>query len=217
MDDALLAELGGVAALSQPDKAEMPGAADSPTKDAYDVTPTPDARPLAQRADAKFSVAAGGKGYNVVVVGDYFVPSAEGKGKILKPYRLDFNLMSLDGALSVIVSKLLLPKLRKVYGSNVVNFHTHNVVEAKPLSAASAPINSLQYMDRPRLERYVAENGVPVDPKAYPDVSHLREAVIDHKLNPKGFELREAARQEDREKTAELLRMNPDIAPEPMA
>lgn len=210
-NDPLLAELRGLSGnpeLSQPDASAHP--AETAQPDPLDVAPRPKQGSLVKQADAKFSTRAGGKGYRVVVGGDYYTRSADSSGKVLKPFELAFNLPHLEAALSTIVSKLLLSALQKNY-PGVINFRTHTIISATPLTPDTPPTTSLQFMDRERLERYIQDNGVPIDPNVYEDVVHLREAVIDHKLNPKDFDKREARRRAARAEMAELLAMNPDL------
>lgn len=214
--DPLLAELKGLPGAPShqaPDAAAFPGADSepAPSSDPLDVTPRPTATPLVAAANAKHSKAVGGKGFRITVAGDYYVLASEGNGKITKRYELSFNLPSVDGALGKIVGKLLVPALKKHY-PGALGYRTHEVVSAVPLTDDTPPTNSLQFMDRGRLERYIIDNAVPIDPKTYPDTAHLREACVDHKLNPNGFERREARKQAERAETRELLAMNPDLA-----
>lgn len=217
--DPLLAELRGLPgapAVTAPDALTLPGATTAPpppANDPLDVSRKPTVSPAIERANAQHSIKAGGRGFRVTVAGDYYVNAKEGKGKITKRYELSFNLPSLDGALSKIVGKLLLPALKTHY-EGALGYRTHEVISAEPLTADTPPTNSLQFMDKERLGRYILENGIPINPAAYPDVQHLREACIDHRLNPKGFEEREARKQAERAETRELLEMNPEIKPE---
>lgn len=210
--------LGPSASVESPDAARLPGAVGAPTpdRDPLDVTPPPPG-PAIKRADAVHATRAGGKGYRVVVSGEYFVRASEGKGRITKRYSLAFNVPSLEAILSKLLKKpadgsdgVLTRALKKHY-PGAIGPRTHEIVEAKPLSPDTAPTNSLQFMDRARLERYIAENGVPINPADYSEVTTLRDAVIDQKLNPKGFEEREARRQAERAEQRELLDMNPDL------
>lgn len=214
--NSLLEELNGKPGITEANVSEPKES----TRDPLDVAQPPSAGPTAAKSDAVHSIKVpGGKGYRVVVVGDYYRPAKEGKGKVLARYELAFNLPYLvspdgkTGALGIIVGKLLLPALQKKY-PGAIGYRTHEVIKAEALTPDTPPTTSLQYMDRERLERYIADNSVPIKASEYPDDAVLREAVMDHKLNPKGFEEREAVKQADRRSTAELLAMNPDLAPE---
>lgn len=209
--DELLKELQGdtTTQITSPD-GETAG--DASQRDPLDVAPQADTRSATTKADAKHAIKAGGKGYEVVVAGEYYTHSSDSTKKIVKPYELSFNLPSLEGALSVIVGKLLVPKLQK-FDAQALTYRTHEIIRATPLTPDTPPTTSLQFMDQDRLERYIADNAVPINPEDYSDVVHLRESVIDHQLNPNGFEKREAIRQADRAKTRELLAMNPDLDP----
>lgn len=221
-NDALLRELNGEAPLTpgtlsatitQPDG---PLAAPAAGKDRLDVTPAPQAPSLAG-ADKIHSKAAGGDGYAVKIRGTYTVRAPEGKGKVQKFYELTFNMPYLihprtgASALGMIVGKLLNPKLKKIDPA-AIHYRTHEVVSAEPLTPSTPPVNHLQFMDRARILQYIRDNDVPVNPAMYPDITELREVVIEHKLNPEGFAEREKKRSESRADAAELLAMNPDIA-----
>lgn len=221
-NDALLRELNGEAPLTpstlsatitHPDGA--PAAAPD-AKDRLDVTPAPAAAPSLAGSDKTHSKAAGGDGYAVRVRGTYTVRSPEGKGKVQKLYDIVFRMPYLihprtgASALGMIVGKLLNPKLKQI-DPGALHYRTHEVVSAEPLTPTTAPVNHLQFMDRKRIERYIVDNEVPVNPAMYPDITDLREVVIEHKLNPDGFLEREKKRAESRADAAELLAMNPDI------
>lgn len=212
--ETLLKDLKGVPGLSkfesidahkfpQPDPETLP--------DPLRVTPPRDARTPAQRLDAAHALKAGGSGYACIVEGEYTALAPNGgKGKVRKPYRLNFTVPQQEGALALIVSKLLMPALRKFH-PDVVHFRTHEIVSCEPLGDAP-PTDSLQYMGREGLEFFAREHRVPVDVKQYPKLTDLRETLIDWKLNPKGFEAREARRQAERAEMAELMRLNPQLA-----
>lgn len=206
--DPLVAQLNGKKGITD-DNVSVPAES---LRDPLDVTPVTSSAPSIQKSDAVHSTkVAGGKGYRVVVVGDFYRLAKEGKGKVADRYELAFNLPALEGALSKIVGKLLLPALQKRY-PGAIGYRTHEVKSAEPLTPDTPPTNSLQFMDRERLERYIVDNGVPIAPADYDDVLVLREAVIDHKLNPKDFEKREARKQAERAETRELMALNPELA-----
>lgn len=187
---------------------------EAPAEDPLDVKPQP--RPSATAAlDAKHSTAAGGQGYAVTVVGDFYVPAKDAPGKkVLKPYKIQVNLPHLDGALSVIKNRLLDVALRKKHGAEgYLGYHTHHIEKAVPLGNSPA-VRHLQYMDRAGLEAFIADErsrGCTIDASFYRDVEKLRNAVMDYAQNPQGFEKREAARQADLKTQAELEAMNPDL------
>lgn len=220
-NEALLRELNGeapiapgaTATLTQPDG---PNEQPAPTADRLDVTRVTPAPSLAL-VDKIHSKAAGGDGYAVTVYGSYTVRAPEGKGKVQKNYKLVFNMPYLihprtgASALGMIVGKLLNPKLKKM-DPNAIHYRTHHVEGARPLTTSTPAVNHLQFMDRKRIEQYIADNNVPVVAAAYPEITELRDVVIEHKLNPEGFDVREKKRMESRADAAELLEMNPDIA-----
>lgn len=209
----LLAELKGVKGLTHFESVDA-GRDVQPDRtvgeDALRVAPLKDDRTLMRKYDDKFSTAIGGKGYRMVVRGEFVAQNPSGQGKVRRPYELAFNVPKLDGALSLIVSKLLLPALRAAY-EGVVNYRTHEPVSVEPLSPDMPAPDNLQYFDRDRLERFVEENRVPIRSHEYEKVEDLRESVIDWKLNPVGFEKRDAHRQKARAEMAELVALNPHL------
>lgn len=206
--DALLDALAGQADPLALD-AQDPGLSEDPLEVKEPAAPNP-----IKAMDAKFSTRAGGKGYAVEVAGDYYAMSEERKGKVKKPYSIVVNLASLDAAMSVIKKNLLERAIRAKY-PDYVGVHTHHIVKATPLSPETPESSNLQFMPRERLERYIADHRVPVDPANYKDVVVLRETVVDYTLNPVGFEAREAEKQKKRAEQAELAALNPDLIPAP--
>ncbi len=213
--EALLAEIRGQNGvhLTSIDAGRMPQPPAVNPHDALTVAPLKDDRPLVRRADDKFSTFVGGQGFRVVVFGEYYALAPMGQGKVRKPYEIPFNVPALEGALSLIATKLLDVALKRHY-PDAIKFRTHEIKSVEALSADTPPTTSLQYKDRDRLERHVHEHKVPLNPAEYPKLEHLREACIDFQLNPKDFEKREARRQADRKADAELMRLNPDLDPD---
>lgn len=228
MKDPLLAELSGQGSEEQ--QAPLPPGAQLEVKtegqdpqmhpatlaaaaaehDPLAVQPKP-AAPLVAQKDAVHATKFGGKGYRVTVEGNYYAPAKDAPGKkVVKPYKVEVNLPQLDGALSVIKSKLLPIVLPKKY-ADYLGFQTHAITGYEAIGGAPES-NHLSLMKRPQLEQFVAQNSVPLSPAEYADTEVLRAAVIDWTLNPKDFEKREAARQADRAETKKLLDMNPELA-----
>jgi hypothetical protein len=211
--DDLMAELNGDTTTKISNVDVMP---ETPRPDPLVVAPTVAPSP-AVKLDAAHSTAAGGKGYAVTVKGEFYAPAKDAPGKkITKPYEVTINLPSLDmdgqGALSVIKNKLLDQVLRKKHAQDgYLGFRSHEIVKAVPLGNSPA-VAHLQYMDRAALEKFIADNRVPILPALYPDVAQLRQSVMDYAQNPKNFEKREAERQADLKQRAELLALNPDLA-----
>lgn len=166
-------------------------------------------------ADQRHSTKAGGKGYAVKVRGLYFANNPNGKGKVKLPYEIQINVAQLDGAKSTIKNKLLLPALKRKY-PDAVRHRTLHIVSAKALNAETPAVDSLDYLERPALEAYARGSKVPIDLSAYAvsdsGTTALREALVDHRQNPKGFAEREAARAAKRREDSELAALNPDLA-----
>lgn len=205
--DPLLAQLNG----EDPMPPRVDPAPDAAPSREVELTVAAPAVPSAvEKADKVFSTRAGGKGYAVVVKGEYFADNPSGRGKILKPYELEFYLPHLEAALSVIKNKLLEPKLRKTC-SDFVAVRTHKIVGSRPLSPETPETNNIQYMDRAQLEVHIKFIRAPIDPSAYADAADLRETLIDFIQTPDGFEKREAERRATRAGDAELAKLNPGI------
>lgn len=209
IDDAVAALIGG----DMPPRVD-PAPAPSPSRaDELRLT-TPAPLPPVAAADARHSLRAGGKGYRVKVRGLYFAPNPEGKGKVKKPYELEINVASLDGAKSTIKNKLLLPALKRDH-PEAVRHRTFHIVSATPLTADTPAPDSLDYLTRVQLEGYARSSRVPIDLTNYPatdsGTTAMREALIDHRQNPKGFAEREAARAAVQKENAELAALNPDL------
>ncbi len=169
-----------------------------------------------QAADAQHATRFGGRGYKIRVKGEYYAPAPSGAhGKIKKDYTAEFNVTQLDGALSIIKNKLLKLALTKKYPDFIAD-RTCYIIDATPLNAATPKSNNLAYMDRDQLESYVlmSQPRIPINPdsESYPDVTHLREAIIDYIQTPDGFKEREALRQEKRAEDRELALLNPELS-----
>lgn len=165
-----------------------------------------------EKADAAHATKAGGKGWKVVVKGEYFAENPSGRGKIAKPYTASFNLPHLyDGAaLSIIKNKLLEPALRKLH-KDFIAVRTNKIDSATPLSPDTPLSNNIQFMNRAQLVAHVAHIRAPINCAIYKDDADLRDALIDFVQTPDGFEKREAERQSKRKLDAELSELNPDL------
>jgi hypothetical protein len=198
-ENDLLAELNGVAANPQEAK-ELANAEAEAKIDPLAIVPKKrkSAVVLAKELANKEAPARGTsiKGYAVTVKGDYSVASHDSPGKKLKkPYVLTVNLPALEGALSTIKNKLL-DKMLKMKYPGYLTYLTHEIVEARPLSADTPPAANVAYMTFADLVSLIASERMPILPSNYEegDVVNLRAAVVDFRLNPKGFEAREEKR-----------------------
>ena len=221
--DDLMAELNGAPApktakTAKPDPDAMPpmidkGFVGAPKREDELTVPEPARRSAVQRADAVHATSAGGQGYRVRVKGEYLAAAPGGKGKIKMPYELEVNVAKLEGCLSVIKNKLIKPALRAKFPDFAAE-RTCAIVETTPLNAQTPKSRNLAYMDRADLEDYIAsaEPAIPIDPREYHDVTHLRDAIIDYTQTPSGFAEREAERQAKRAEDREVADLNPGLA-----
>ena len=205
--DALLDELNGAMPPMAPGDAEPVPA---PSREAELTVPSPPPPTAVRAADALHATSSGGKGWVVKVVGEYLAMAADGQKKVKRDYEAEFRLPHLDAALSVIKNKLLEPTLRKKY-ADFVGVRTHKIASATPMSPETPASNNLQYMSREQLSSHILAIRAPIDASAYPEVTDLRDAVIDFTQTPKGFPEREAKRQKDRAEDRELRALNPDV------
>ena len=206
--DDLLAEL----------QTPMPPMAPGETAPTHDLpraallTVAPPQRPTAiAKADSLHSTAVGGQGFRVKLRGEYMALRADGKGVVAKPFELEVNLPRLEGALSAIKNNLLKPLLKRKYPDFARPRGVGKIVDTQPLSPDTPRSRDLQYMDAAGLIEHIQAIKAPIDPKAYPDVTDLRDAIIDYVLTPSGFEAREAERQRKRLEAAEFHAMNPGL------
>jgi hypothetical protein len=192
-NDLLTQELAGlgVETGTSAKQIEEPGAQPRPLAEQLDSSiPTPTAlrpspTPRAQAADKVHSVAAGGAGYRVVIMGDY--KRATPQGPELKDYDLPFNLPFLvdskgAAALGIIVNashpeNSLLQRALKKKDPNFKSVHTHFIKSVTPLHGAPPP-TSLQYMGKEALAQYALSRQLGIDPEQYWDVEHLRADII---------------------------------------
>jgi len=205
--DPLLAELNGdLPPLAPGETAPVP----APSRDEQLTVARAPIPSQTKAADAVHATKAGGKGWRVVVKGEYLALAVDGRGKVKRDYEAEFVLPNLDAALSIIKNKLLDSALRKKY-PDFVAARTNKIVDARPLSPETPASRNLQYMNRAQLEAHVQEIRAPISIQDYPDVTDLRDAVIDYTQTPKGFAEREALRQKDRAEDRELRALNPEI------
>lgn len=189
-DQQLLRELNGIADAAEPRALDEQTQAPDLTSllemkpAALKVEP---AAPLAAKADKSNSVAAGGRGYKVVISGEYYAKSVETKGNVVKHYELPFNLPSLTNAkgespLAILLRastpehSLLMRALKKL-DPLYLAVRTHFVKSVTALNGAPQPA-SLQYASMRALADYAREHELGIDPDQYWDVEHLREDVI---------------------------------------
>lgn len=149
--------------------------------------PAPASAPRSSAADQVHSVKAGGRGYQVVVAGDYFSRAPDGKGHDLKEYEIPFNLPELknaagETALAIIIrlsrpEHSLLIRALKLKDPRFKAVHTYHVKSITALNGAPEP-TSVQYMSMEALSDFARQRELGIDPADYWDVEHLRADVI---------------------------------------
>lgn len=209
--DDLMKELNGESDAPPEGKWVGEAPTPAPTRDEELTVGAAKAPPsITRQMDAQFATNQGGHGYKVNLKGEYLAESSTGKGKIRKEFEISVNLPKLDAALSIIKNRLLKPAMKKKYPDFIVE-RTVYVVDATPLSPATPKSNNLAYMDFDQLKTYAAQVRAPIDPAAYFDVIHLRDAIIDWTQTPDGFKDREAVRQAARAEEREIAALNPGL------
>jgi len=152
----------------------------------------------------------GKKGYRVIVQGDYYA-AAPGRGKIIKRYKVDVMLPSMECALSVIKNKLLNAILKNKLG-DYLNFRTHEIVSYEAVGGAENPTSvPIQIMNRPELLQYIVDQGLPVKPKDFIEISDLRAAILYAVQDPKGYEEKFIDKRADAKQNRALKDLNPDL------
>jgi hypothetical protein len=212
-DNDLLAELNGEAATPEEAK-ELANAKKEATVDPLAVLPKKK-RSAAAAAEEKAAVEAAKKGasvrgYAVTVEGEYLVASKDVAGKKNKlPYSLTVNVRELEGALSTIKNKLLDKMLRMKY-PGYLTYATHEIVDARPLTTDTPPAANVAYMTWDQLVALIREERMPISVSAYDDgdVKNLRAAVVDFRVNPTDFNLREERRLASLREDKELAALN---------
>jgi hypothetical protein len=218
-NDDLLAELNGnvMETAATPAEAEELAAAKKVTAhNPLIVEPLPSMTAVA-KAEAKMNAAAGDnriRGYKVTVEGNYSAPSVDTPGrKVKRPYTIEVNLPSLEGALSIIKNKML-DKMLKVKFHDYITYLTHEITNVVPLTPDTPESNNVAYMSATGLLNFIATRGIPLDLRDYDDgrdIRSLRAAVTDYLLNTKDFKAREAKRLAAVKADRELEAMNPGL------
>src|SRR3972149_4892173 len=141
--DPLLAELNGdLPPLAPGETAPVP----APSRDEQLTVARAPIPPPTKAADAVHATKAGGKGWRVVVKGEYLALAAGGRGKVKRDYEAEVVLPNLDAALPILKNKLLDSALRKKY-PDFVAARTNKIVDARPLSPETPASRTLQYMN----------------------------------------------------------------------
>lgn len=150
------------------------------------------------------------KGYKVVVQGDYYA-SAPGHGKMIKRYKIEVMLPSMDRALSVIKNKVLQPLLKNKI-SDYLSFRTYEIVSYEPVGGAESPSNiPVHVMNRPELVKYIKDEGLPVKAVDFIEVQDLRDAILYAVQDPVGYEKKFTEKKADAAENKALKDLNPGI------
>ncbi|MCK5664842.1 MAG: hypothetical protein KAI17_15230, partial [Thiotrichaceae bacterium] len=155
--------------------------------------------------------AAKTKGFRVTVEGEYFTPGVAGK-KGLGTYKIEVMLPKMEAALSVIKNKLL-DRAIKLKHPESVGYRTHTITNVVCLDGSSA-VNAItpNEMNYSQLIEYVANKKLPVDPETFPEIAHLRAAIILAENDPKEFARKQAIAAEDQAENKALAELNPGLS-----
>jgi len=217
-NDDLLAELNGGTPATPKEGEELAAAKSATAHNPLVVDPLPPPSAV-KKAEAAMKAAAGDnrlRGYKVTVEGFYSAPSVDTPGrKVKRPYAMEVNLPSLEGALSVIKNKML-DKVLKMKYPDYVTYLTHEITNVTPLTPDTPESNNVAFMSAAGLLNFIATRGVPLDlEKNYDngkDIRGIRASVVDYLLNPKEFKKREEKRLAAAKVDRELEAMNPGLA-----
>jgi len=111
----------------------------------------------------------------VTVEGEYYCLT-EGH-KDTQPYKEDFIVPREEGALSLIVNKLLKARLQKKY-PGAKTYRTHEITQTKPAGKVSTK-KEIKDMNREELSNYIIANDLPLEAKDFWMVKDLRREVQD--------------------------------------
>lgn len=104
--------------------------------------------------------------YSITVAGQYMSVGDASGSKTLRKYEATFKLLSMEAALSVIVSKLLEIKLRKTY-PDYVTYRTHKITKVEvegPKPSAEVLGMVLEKMSLEQLADFCILREIQVDP-----------------------------------------------------
>lgn len=150
------------------------------------------------------------KGYKVVVQGDYYA-SAPGHGKMVKRYKVEVMLPSMDRALSVIKNKILQPLLKNKL-PDYLSFRTYEIVSYEAVGGVKSPTNiPVHIMNRPELIKYIEDEGLPVKVKDFIEIQDLRDAILYAVQDPIGYEKKFTEKKADAAENKALKELNPGI------
>lgn len=168
--------------------------------------------------------------FKVKVVGDYVARSGiMDKEKIKKSYVIEGNIPTLIAPLSVVKNKLLGPALAAKY-NDYVTFLTYHIIEITPLTPEAKTQMTkaeVSFMDRESLIKYVKDNNIGacsfevekgktqtfprLDPRYYPNLFKLREAVEQAKEDPIGYQKHFLIHEADLRLDLEVAQCNPEL------
>lgn len=104
--------------------------------------------------------------YKITLEGQYMSIGDASGSKVIKKYSAEFKLLSMEAALSVIVSKLLDSKLRQTY-EGYVTYRTHRIVKVEvegPKPNADVLSQAIEGMSMAQLTDFCILRELPVDP-----------------------------------------------------
>lgn len=177
--------------------------------------------------------------YKVKVQGQYIARSGVmNNERIIKDYEIEGVIPTMTAALSIVKNKLLAPALAAKY-ADYLAYRTYHIVEVTPLTQEAINTFSkkeVAYMSREAIIEYVKENRVgaceaevvvgvdernkpikktvqypPLDPRYYPDLFKLREAVQSAQEDPVGYHKNFQAHKADLELDLQMAAANPGL------
>lgn len=177
--------------------------------------------------------------FKVKVQGQYIARSGVmNNERIIKDYEIEGVIPTMTAALSIVKNKLLAPALVAKY-PDYLAFRTYHIIEVTPLTAqaqAEFSKKEVAYMSREAIIQYVKENRIgaceadvtvgvddrnkpikkpvqypPLDPRYYPDLFKLREAVQVAQEDPVGYHKQFEAKKADLELDLQMAAANPTL------
>lgn len=148
-------------------------------------------------------------GFKLTVEGQYFVKTSD-KGKILKQYKFQINLPSMDRALSIIKHKILKKVLPKLY-SDYFTYRTHFITNVEPFGEAEVVGQNIWQMNEEKLKNFIQDKNLPIKLRLYPTLLSLRQAIELAVKEPDRFLFVQDRTEKTFEEDQALISLNPEL------